>query len=348
MRKSSVIKKVLIILVITIIILVIILNLPFVTLNHRESKNDYSNWMSETLTNDMLAVDIKMPGAHDAFSSGINIFSKLDPYNTDSIMKRIPGVLLKGFIVRQAVTQISIPKTLLEKGVRYFDIRLTYDDEKWITKHNYLSSDFPEAAAQITEFLKENPGEFLILDFQHIDGLNYEIDNDYDIFYSMLQSTGLAQYSYDRNIKELSTITYGDLTDEGTRSRVIIIDKFQKSNKKTFLYSTSIRSSWANSDDFDKVISFLEEEKSIIDNNSDIKGFRVMQAVATMQMNFGGIINAIKTWSLIERAEDFNIYLFEYDGFKELSEIMPIIMIDYSDSYQFVDYIMNFIKTENN
>ena len=318
------------------------------TLNHRESVSDYSNWMRETLNGDMLVIDTKMLGAHDAFSSGVNLFSKLDPYTTDSIMMGILGIILKGFIVRQSVTQISSPKTLLEKGVRYFDIRLTYDDEKWMTKHNYLSSDFLKVAAQIIEFLEGNPGEFLILDFQHINGLSYENNEDYDVFFSMLQSTGLSEYLYDSNLKELNTITYGDLTDNGTSSRVIIVDKFQKSGKKTFLYSTSIRSNWANDDDFDEVLSFLEGEKSIIDNNSEIEGFKVMQAVTTMQMNFKGIIEAIKSWSLIERAEKFNTDLFEYDGFEKLADTMPIIMVDYSDSYQFVDNIMNFIKTENN
>jgi len=329
---------------IVLLLFIVIVNIPIITVGNKDSNNDYSNWMSENLSNDKLVVDITMLGAHDAFSSEINYFSSVDKYSADEIMKGIPGALLKGFIVRQSVTQKASPTELLESGVRYFDIRLSYTDGLWETKHNYVSGNFEGIAEEITVFLEENKGEFLILDFQHIHGIEYSSDTDYQLFYDMLEEYGILYYSYSSANKPLSEITYGDLTTDNTLSRVIIIDKFEKDNKLTFDYSQSIRASWANNDDFEETIDFLVDEANEIENLGDsINGFVVMQAVTTMQMDPVGIINSFKTWSLLERAKQFNNVLLDSEEFQDIIEIMPIVMVDYSNYGEFNDEIMELI-----
>ena len=62
------------------IILVLVINLPIINFNDTVSENDYSNWMSETVSDDKLVKDIAMLGAHDTFSNEIIVFSKIDPY----------------------------------------------------------------------------------------------------------------------------------------------------------------------------------------------------------------------------------------------------------------------------
>ena len=352
MRIFKIMKRFLLLLGVIIISFVVGINIPVVSVNHKSSTNDYSNWMSETLDSEMLIVDVKLLGAHDAFSSEIDIFSKVDVLSAPGIMTSDIGVLIKGFSVRQSITQIASPNELLSNGIRYFDVRLTYDSEEWMTKHNYISSDFNDIALEITTFLDANQGEFLVLDFQHIHGVDYSSDDDYDLFMNMLVDTGLYNYSYLSSIKDLkditySDITYSDITNDGIESRVIIIDKFEKSEKETFNYETSIRSSWANSDNFDDVISFLENERELVSNDPDIEGFVVMQAVTTMDMSITGIANSFMTWSLIERSEKFNLYLIEYNQFNQLLETLPIIMVDYANSSPFIDDVMNIIIEAN-
>ncbi len=334
---------------ITILLLLIIINIPIVSINHNDSTNNYNNWMKENLDNDIHLIDIKMLGAHDAFSSDINFLSSPD-ISADSIMKGIPGTLLKGYLVRQSVTQVTDVEGLLQNGVRYFDIRLTYNEGNWNTKHNYISSDFYVIIADFINYLETYHGEFLILDFQHIDGLDYNNNEDYQIFIEMLTTSGLLDYQYINNTKELGEITYGDLTNNGENSKIIIIDKFTKEEKATYDYDLSIRSSWANTDNFDSALEFLLEESNTVESSNDLNNsFKVMQGVVTTQMSLNGLTSSLISWSLIERAENFNNYLISDQNFNTIINSLPIIMVDYANSNDnnFVDKIMNII-IENN
>lgn len=335
------ILKVFLIVFLILVIFILILNIPIINLNHEATDYDYSNWMKENLESSDLVVDTAMLGAHDAFSSDINIFSDLDPYETNGLMQGVTGVLIKGFTVKQAVCQVSDAKTLLESGVRYLDIRLSYFDETWYTKHNYISSEFQSIANQMTEFLNNNDGEYLILDFQHINGLDYDSLEDYIVFKDMLDDYGLLDYAY--SVNDLSTLTYGNLTNNGSESSVIIISKFANSENQVLQYDHTIISNWADSDDFEYVYQFLTEEAESVSN--EFAKLRVMQAVTTMQMNGAGVANAVANWSLIHRANNFNYYLINQEGFQDLLNDLPIIMVDYanSNSNEFNDNMMGII-----
>ncbi len=331
--KKSIRKRILrsvLIFFISILTLVLILNTPIIILNHQANETNYSNWMSETLSNEQRVVDVAMLGAHDSFSNEINLFSTLDPYETNGIMKGFTGKLIKGFIVKQSITQISSAEELLNSGVRYLDIRLTYEDEIWYTKHNYLSGDFEPIAEQIIEFLQSNVGEFLILDFQHISGLEYSSLDDYNIFLNMLETYGLLDYA--QQVDDLSNLTYGNVTGNGSISKVIIISKFDDSAMDVFQYDSTVRSNWSDSDDFEYILGYIQTEADAIEELGITDNLRVMQAVATMQMNGPGILKAITSWSLIVRANDFNNYLLDYDSFEDLLDYLPIVMVDYSDT----------------
>jgi len=343
MRKK--LYRVLITVLVVLLSIIVVINLPIIQVNHKDSDNDYSNWMRDSLSNDKFVTDVKMLGAHDAFSQEINYFSDVDT-SADSILKGFVGKLIKGFIVKQSVTQIASPNELLKNGVRYFDVRLTYDNDTWVTKHNYVSGEFEPIADEIISFLTANKGEFLVLDFQHISGVDYSSDEDYLNFYNMLDEYGLLEYIYQVSSNNLDNLTYGELTNNGLESKLIIIDKFTKVDKNTMLYSSSIRSNWANSDSFDDVYSFLEDEKVSVEN-SDYSNFVVMQAVTTMNMSPSGFSDAIMNWSLIERAEKFNSFLIQQDNFLELTETLPIIMVDYCNSAPFIDDIMELIMENN-
>ncbi|AIO19232.1 hypothetical protein KQ51_01355 [Candidatus Izimaplasma bacterium HR1] len=332
-----------------ILILLVILNLPIISINHNVSSNDYSNWMKESIKDNEKVTEIHMLGAHDAFSNEINIFSKPDLY-ADSIVKGFTGTLLKGFLVRQSITQTADVDELLNGGVRYFDVRLSYDNEEWYTKHNFISSEFEKIANSITSYLDENNGEILILDFQHVDGIDYESNEDYQLFIDMLDIYGLLEHSYYNSNDSLSNTTYRDVTSNRTKTKIIIVDKFTPELKVTYNYETTIRSTWANNDDFEAVVDLLKAESIEIESNPELNQYlRVMQAVTTMQMDGKGILNGIKTWSLIERAENFNSYLISHDDFNEIFEELPIIMVDYSNSNNadFLDLIMDEIISLN-
>jgi len=162
----------------------------------------------------------------------------------------------------------------------------------------------------------------------------------------MLDETGLLAYA--TIIDDLGSLTYGDLTNDGTEAKVIIISKFADSNNEVLFYDDSIRSNWANSDDFDYIYEYLTSDANTVSSENINDRFCVMQAVATMQMNGPGIIKAMGSWSLINRAKTFNEYLVTQDDFTALLTDLPIVMVDYSDTAandfnsQIMEMIMDF------
>ncbi len=348
--KGNLIKKIVKRSLIALLFFILIINIPITSLNHTETTNDYNNWMKDNLSSDTLLIETKMLGAHDAFSSEIN-YASVPDVSADSIMTGLPGALLKGYLIKQSITQKTDSEGLLKNGVRYFDVRLTYNDGDWVTKHNFVSGDFTLIASNLVNYLETYQGEFLILDFQHIDGLDYSSETDYQIFLTMLDDVGLLEYEYVNNTKLLGEITYGDITNNATTSKVIIIDKFTKTDKETYLYESTIRSSWANTDSFTETMTFLNEESSYVASTSDLdNSFKVMQAVLTTQMDPQGIVDSLVSWSLIARADEFNNYLITTDDFNNLLETLPIVMVDYANcnTDDFVDNIMTIIIDANN
>lgn len=304
----------------------------------------YDNWMKDTIKNDDLVVDISMIGAHDAFSNEIDMDSEVDYYLNEDIFTGFSGRLLKSVLVNESKTQTYDVETLLHNGVRYFDVRLSYYEENWYTKHNYISSDFKDICEDIVTYLSSVNGEFLILDVQHIDGISYSNEEDYILFKEMLENYGILEYAY--IVEDLGTLTYGELTSNGTKSRVLITSKFTSSEGKILNYQNSVRSEWANSDDFADILDFLENESNLAASLSS--KLRVMQAVTTMQLSVSGISNGVSYGSLIERANDFNDYLINYDNFEDLLVHLPIVMIDNACLEDFNEKLMNIIIEYNN
>jgi len=319
-RSIRFLRRFIIFFLLSVFMLLAVVNAPWFFVNSKSTTEDYSSWMSETLDEDTLIIEVKMLGAHDAFSHEIGISSDVDEKSADGLMTGFIGRLIKGFSIRQSKTQVVSAKELLKSGVRYLDMRLSYNEkeESYYTAHNYFSSKIDEVLSEITLFLSENPGEFVILDLQHIYGVDYNDQEDFDEIYEYFEDSGL-----------------------------IILSKFNTSNQYFFDYEANIRSNWANEDEFDKIISFLEDEKLSILTSSYYGEFRVMQAVATMEMSFTGIMRSFETWSLLGRARDFNKYLLEYEGLEALLNVMPILMIDFSTDYQIVDDYMELIISAN-
>lgn len=101
---------------------------------------DMKSWMS-MIEDDAKITEIAIPGSHDSGS-----------YN-------MPYV---------AETQDFDFAGQLARGVRYFDVRVGNFDGEYLMFHGPVSGPlYSDVLADIKAFLKENPTEFLILDYQH-------------------------------------------------------------------------------------------------------------------------------------------------------------------------------------
>lgn len=345
-----------------IIVLLLTINVPIATFHNAHSEASYDTWMSDNLDNDQFIISTAMLGAHDAFTSDMSILSPVDELSAESIQTGAVGLLIKGFSFRQSKTQSSDVTALLNAGVRYFDIRLTYNEstEQWMTSHTYFSTPFIDVLNDINTFLDSHPGEFLILDIQHVNGVDYTDLSTFESIKQLFQSSGVLDYAYEDNIKPLNQITYGDVTEDNTKAGVVILTKYEETDSQFFKYQSSVRSAWANTDNIDSLFTFLQEEADLISsgsaltgnqvsNNTEainaLDGFRVMQGVLTMQLSGEGIVDALLNWSLIDRAKKVNTSLIDNTSFSTYLQQMPIVMLDSVDTNQndFLDKIMEII-----
>lgn len=311
-------------------VLVTLLELPFLAAGDSRDGTDYSHWMKETLAGPERLVDIAMPGAHDALTAEMTRAGAVDGA---SVAAPFQLALCKSLGYRQSKTQLASAAELLAGGVRYFDIRVTRDAATgtFYTVHNYYSAPLAGHLAQFTAFLREHPGEVLVLDFQHCydtqeaDGLLGAAH--FEKLYALLEESGLLEYA---QTPGLAQATYGQATAGGSRAACLILMKYTGGRAGLLDYGDSIYSPWFNTDSAEAVFAGLDETAGAV-RAGQVSGdlFRVQQGVLTMQASPGGIVRAIGSWSLLRRAEGFNAALADRQNDAWLAAL-PIVMTDHT------------------
>lgn len=358
-----VLKLVMMMLLIVLLDVILIATLPINLWAHEASKAQYQNWMEETIDNDTKLIDIKMLGAHDAFSSKTSYSSSVDKAlvkskdTTASLASSPVNFLYKGIFIRLMKAQQSNATTLLKQGVRYLDVRLTYnvDKEDWYTTHTFLSDNAKEAFNEVNLFLEANKKEIIIFDIQHVydertdDGKANE--NSYKEVKQLLIDTNLYEKAVDFTNTSLNEMTYGKALEDSSSGKVVLIMKNNLLDGKILDYNTSIRSNWANTIDDDTLINFIEKEvNDIKDDIAEMSKFRVMQAQKTAQISsLNGIYQTIMSYSLLSMARKSNNMVLNNEKFDEYIEVLPIFMVDYSDTNHgnFNDLVMDKIIDSN-
>lgn len=358
-------RRVIVILCMVLLILIGAVNITF-SVGLQAGESDYSGWMKSTLQGTERLIDIRMLGAHDALSSDIRFTSALDDASAALIQKGPMGKLIKGFSVRQSRTQVSDLKDLLEHGVRYLDVRITYAPrkDKWYSTHNYFSRELKPDLLQLAKFLKEHPGEVVLFDIQHIYGIDYSDVNLVTELEKLFTEAGLREHIIHNDGRALSDLTYDQVTKQKSVGAVLVLSKTMQEHSLFWSYKNNLRSAWPDSDSYESVFQFLSEEQELIKSGlaltgNQVQGFegrdsrqalRVMQGVLTMQMNGMGILDALKEWSLMHRAKSFNPILITHPQFEQWLQAMPIIMVDFSDSAhsEFHNNVMEMIIKANN
>lgn len=305
------------------------------------SEETYANWVANHVDPTTRLVDLPMLGAHDAFAADMTLFSSLDAVAmesgyTNALLAPPLGWLIKGFMIRQSNTQISDAETLLEQGVRYFDVRLSRDDTWYIT-HNFLApKSVTDIFTALTTFLEAHPGEVVLLDFQWVfDRASadfYADDDTYEALIDLLDTTGVMPYVIPAHTVDLATLTVGEAVAQAGGSAVLLIAK--TANHDVFFNRANVlRSTWFNTDDYETLWTSIQAEASTVQAQPDLLNrFRVIQAVKTIQLSETGIINSLTTWSLLNRARLLNGQLAEEEDLCDLLETLPILMLDYTDS----------------
>lgn len=320
------------------------------------TENDFSGIMKANLTFNPRAVDIAMLGAHDAFSHQISRGSKVDPQEDDgSILNNgIVKVLAGGMFVRLATAQKSGAAELFKRGVRYFDVRITRADDEWYTTHGLLSGKLEDYLKPLVEVLYLSPGEFIIFDIQHA----YLGDKSFEDLFEYIASIKYNDMSlfdfvlYNPHSTPLETLRYNDITNDGLTGGAVVLAKTgQYAGCFHYKYADSIRSVWHEKNTQSEMLEGIDAEYNTLkdDVSLDRNKFRVNQAQMTGLFSGSAIINTIFSWSLLDMAADFNPKLAAHEDFQKWLSVMPIFMVDYSDSNKddFSDKVVEKINLYN-
>lgn len=279
--------------------------------------------------------EIAMLGSHDALSYNINFSSKDNSGQEDIGMMETMGKVAKGLAVRLSRAQYHDIYTQLNQGVRYIDMRITCVDNTYYTSHNFISHKLEDSMKDIIRFLDENPGEFLLLDFQHVYPDNSKWD-DLSNYLSTVKEGGKNIYDfvkYDTSI-DPSVLTYGQATDNGTVSSCMFIQDddlpFSQDNPyKEYFKKRAIDSLWHDKPTTEEILTEMNKHASYLKENPFI-GYRINQAQTTPSTS--NIANILFKWSLIKMASEHNPKLLKSIDIQEMLKLMPIYMVDYTTS----------------
>lgn len=161
---------------------------------------DMTEWMAN-IPDSTLLKNIKIPGSHDAGSIGM---------------------------VNMACTQSDDIKTQLNKGVRYFDLRVNkinvFDSssndyvDKYVIFHDIINgTEFEPIINDIAEFIKDQPTECLILDFQH-----FKNDSEIGVL-DIIEQYNLDEYAILNNTDKSDLDFIDSLKLSDCRGKIVIL-----------------------------------------------------------------------------------------------------------------------------
>lgn len=112
-------------------------------MDKNEAVEELSSWMS-MIKDDTLVKELVIPGSHDSGTKDMsNVFETQDQDYYDQ----------------------------LKQGVRYFDTRVMYSNDDFYMFHTAKGElKYQKVLDDVNKFLTENPSEFIVLDFQYLDG----------------------------------------------------------------------------------------------------------------------------------------------------------------------------------
>lgn len=290
-------------------------------------KDDYqgvtfSSWM-KYINDDTLIKDIVIPGSHDAGTDGMFYMGRTQKYSV---------------------------KDQLERGVRYFDIRVTKENNDLFIFHSILNGQrFENIADEVVEFVKNNPTEFLILDFQHFKNDSYNdvfnmIEEKIDSSYFITNNTNLSDEDYinqltikDARGKVLFTI--GKDQSEIDRDYHFIRDKDSIRRDNSIM-----RSFYESNENKKSSKKFIEQSLPLYleKRKQDLDGLFVLQAQLTDGLFIFGP-------GYKENTHTQNVYNY-LESLKESENLkyLNIIMRDFLDIHKSAQIISLNAYKENN
>ncbi len=291
-------------------------------------------FFKNNISGDTRLIDMHMLGAHDAFTASLNSSSPADAAgvkagDSGAQWAQYDG-LWSAFALNSSKAQSADVETLLNSGVRYFDVRVSkyISGGEFYTAHGRISDKFTGEggiARKIAAWAQSHPGEIIVLDFQSL----FDIDtsdgkatqDSWRNLASKLTTDGIMNYVYTKN-GSVSSYTYDSLTNGGKRCAIVVFGQVTGSwADDRFINRRDedgyMRSYWTDTSSYENMYKKLGEEVGNLMNNSGsyFYKFRVMQAQTTGS-------------NLIQDANSNNIKMLQDGNFDKWNALMPVLMVD--------------------
>ncbi|WDE07930.1 phosphatidylinositol-specific phospholipase C domain-containing protein [Thalassomonas viridans] len=126
------------------------------------------DWIGQVFENrgDTRLRDMVIPGTHDSGTYNMHSGSDLSP-DAESWAPYVTGLLGQAgghIIAKWGRTQSHDIKTMLEKGIRHFDLRIKKHQGEFVIVHTMVAMKVSDVLAQVSQFAQAHPKEPVILE----------------------------------------------------------------------------------------------------------------------------------------------------------------------------------------
>ncbi|XP_028392086.1 PI-PLC X domain-containing protein 3-like [Dendronephthya gigantea] len=143
--------------------------------NTTADRISYSSWMENLPSrfHNKPLIDIAIPGSHDSGSYSLSPQSpysnRLDP-KVKEIISLMDNVTGKDLLYRWSVTQAQTIGEQLRSGVRYLDMRISFEpsQNELYVAHSLVGAKLADILMQIKNFVNKFKKEIILLDFNHV------------------------------------------------------------------------------------------------------------------------------------------------------------------------------------
>jgi hypothetical protein len=141
-----------------------------------------ATWMADTTQRigNVPLCRVALPGTHDSGTYGMTTQSALDPYNEGARARVVEaanrvaqqrGTSAVPLILRWSQAQDLSIGDQLNAGIRYLDLRVSLVDSTYVLGHVLICGTLEHALQQVLTFTQQHPSELIIVDVNHLYGM---------------------------------------------------------------------------------------------------------------------------------------------------------------------------------
>ncbi|CBY18873.1 unnamed protein product [Oikopleura dioica] len=229
----------------------------------KSKRTNLSRWMTDLpeSVRDRPILELAIPGSHDSFAYALD---KSAPFsqNSDGLDQIFEDIgldkvdeIAKEITYNWAITQVLSTSDQLEAGIRYLDYRtmpLRPNREDLYNAHSLYGPSTEYEMMQIWNFIRENPGELVIINFNHF----YDMDQKHYDWLEQHLSDLYGDKICSIPEKPLSTFSFNDIKSTGCAVIILYGSSIRPDfawNKGSFLTDP-----WLNKQDKDSLFSGLD------------------------------------------------------------------------------------------